>query len=267
VLSQDGVFSRLRDHFIGLRMDWEQGNHFKDRFGFIPGTGDQLLLDPAGTPIRHDDVATAANGFEGARKIENAVKGNGVIFGRHGVDTTPAVLDAAIARHPKRNEALRIEWFLWPEREARRRGGRYPPGINAMAAFARLPIAEVHGEIPAVLRDERFLRDHVRQFIWVRANDDAPPRIVVRRVRDGLPADLPTFLAELPMGAGDTPRLAPALDRAWLEFMKNRPLVARGYLDNEHGGWMRGRRDQMMTEDNETRRRARDGTLRPPGRP
>jgi hypothetical protein len=259
VLSQVGVFERLRDHFICLRMDWEQGNHFKQRFGFILGTGDQMLLDPAGTPIRHDAVAAAET-----RGTERARNENGVIFGRHGIDTTPAVLDAVIAKHPKKSDALRLEWFLWPEREARRRGGRYPPGIDAMAAFARTPVAEIHGAIPAALRQEQFLRDHVRQFIWVRAGGDGPPRLVVRRVRDGLPAEQPTLLAEVP--ASDASQLSPALDRAWLEFMKNRPLVARGYLENEHGGWMRSRREQMITEDEETRRRAREGTLRPPGR-
>ena len=88
----------------------------------------------------------------------------------------------------------------------------------------------------------------------------------MRRVRDGLPADQPAILTEIQIAEAETRRLSPALDRAWLEFMKNRPLVARGYLENEHGGWMRSRREQMITEDEETRRRAREGTLRPPGR-
>jgi len=260
VLSQAGVFERLRDHFICLRMDWEQGNHFKDRFGLILGTGDQMLLDPAGAPIRHEVVAAA-------KDDEPEPRGRGgVIFGRHGIDTTPAVLDAVIARHRKKSDALRLEWFLWPERESRRRGGRYPPGIDSMAAFSRMPVAEIHGAIPAALRNEGFLHDHVRQFIWVHAGDDAPPRLVVRRVRDGLPADQPAILTEIQIAEAETRRLSPALDRAWLEFMKNRPLVARGYLENEHGGWMRSRREQMITEDEETRRRARERTLRPPGR-
>jgi hypothetical protein len=261
VLSQAGVFEKLRDHFICLRMDWEQGNHFKERFGFILGTGDQMLLDPGGAPIQHEVVAAATKGDEPEPRNRG-----GVIFGRHGIDTAPAVLDAVIARHPKKSDALRLEWFLWPEREARRRGGRYPPGIDAMAAFARMPVAEIHGAIPAALRDEKFLREHVRQFLWIRAGDEAPPRLVVRRMRDGLPADQPAELAEIGITEAETRRLSPALDRAWIEFMKHRPLVARGYLENEHGGWMRSRREQMITEDEETRRRARDGTLRPPGR-
>ena len=52
MLSQQDVYSRLAGHFIGLRLDWEQGNHYRDKFGFILGTGDQLLLTPEGELIR-----------------------------------------------------------------------------------------------------------------------------------------------------------------------------------------------------------------------
>ena len=52
MLSQQAVYSRLADHFIGLRLDWEQGNHYREKFGFILGTGDQLLLTPEGELIR-----------------------------------------------------------------------------------------------------------------------------------------------------------------------------------------------------------------------
>jgi hypothetical protein len=264
VLSQRGVYEKLRDHFICLRMDWEQGNHFKERFGFVPGTGDQMLLDPRGVPISNEDVTTATGDV--AADDRQRPNRRRIIFGRNGVDTTPAVLDAVIARHPKKNDALRLEWMLWTQAPARREGGRYPPSIESMAAFARMPIAEIQGRVPPALKDERFLRDHVRQFIWTRTGDDGPSRLVVRRVRDGLPADSPTAIAEIETADGDVANLGRALDAAWLAFMKQRPLVARGYLENEHGGWMRARRDQMITEDEETRRRARDGTLRPPGR-
>ena len=48
--------------------------------------------------------------------------------------------------------------------------------------------------------------------------------------------------------------------------MKDRPLVAKGYLDNPHGRWMRGQAEQMTTEEHQIREKARQGTLLPPGR-
>ena len=54
MLSQPEVYSRLAARFIGLRFDWEQGNHYKNKFGFILGTGDQMFLTPTGEAIAHD---------------------------------------------------------------------------------------------------------------------------------------------------------------------------------------------------------------------
>jgi hypothetical protein len=65
---------------------------------------------------------------------------------------------------------------------------------------------------------------------------------------------------------GPPEALGKALDQAWLTYMKDRPLNARGYLENPHGGWMRSVKDQMLTEESEIRRRAAAGTLLPPGR-
>ena len=73
------VHTRLAEKFIGVRFDWEQGNHYKTKFGFIPGTGDQLLLTPGGELIRSE-------------KPDKSGKPT-VIYGRHGCDTTGAVLD------------------------------------------------------------------------------------------------------------------------------------------------------------------------------
>jgi hypothetical protein len=61
-------------------------------------------------------------------------------------------------------------------------------------------------------------------------------------------------------------KLGEALDAAWLAYMKDRPLVAKGYLDNPHGRWMRGQAEQMTTEEQQIREKARAGTLLPPGR-
>jgi hypothetical protein len=138
-----------------------------------------------------------------------------------------------------------------------------------------MPIAEIAGPIPASLRDDEFLRRHVRQFLWTEAADDenegSEPTIragtiTLRRVRDGLAAHKPLVLAQLDGEKISSHGVGSALDAAWLDYMKDRPLVARGYLENEHGNWMRGRRDQMIAEDDETRRQARLEILRPPGR-
>lgn len=253
MLSREDVYPILAKRFVCLRLDWEQGNHFRDRLGFILGTGDQLILDPAGRV-----VPAAGVGADGKTPV---------LFGRHGRDTTGDVLRDIADRQTAegRGDALAIDWFFWPRHASRRAGGFYPASPDAIAAFARMPQAVVHGEIPQALRDEAFLRRHVRQFIWVRGPADGPGRIEVRRVRDGLPEGMPTALAEIRPGDMTINDLGRALDAAWLEYMKDRPLVARGYLDNPHGKWMRSVGEQMIFEDEEVRRRARAGTLRAPG--
>lgn len=132
MLSKPAVYSRLRDGFIGVRFDWEQGNHYKDRIGFILGTGDQLLLTPRGKVIPPDE------GKDGKPAK---------VYGRHGQETTAEVLDRVMAQHPADAEppVLRMEWFLWPSKPARRPGGQYPVPSQAAAQYARLPIATVDG--------------------------------------------------------------------------------------------------------------------------
>ena len=252
MLSKPEVYARLANSFIGLRFDWEQGNHFKEKFGFILGTGDQMLLTPAGQPIPHDEKTKDGR--------------PSTIYGRHGCDTTGPVLDKIVAAQPKKSDELRLEWFLWPEKPSRRPGGRYPAPLNSIAGYARMPIAVVQGEIPEALRDSTFLRWHVRQFIWARGETNGATRIVVRRVKDGLKAGLPSELAEIDARKLSKAELGKALDRAWIEYAKNRPLTARGYLENPHGKWMRSVADQMITEEKEVRTRAAAGTLLAPGR-
>ena len=252
MLSKPEVYARLADNFVGLRFDWEQGNHYKEKFGFILGTGDQMFLGPDGKPIAHGEKTKEGR--------------SSAIYGRHGCDTTGPVLDKIAGVHPKKSDELRLEWFLWPDKPSRRVGGRYPAPLNSIAGYARMPIAVVQGEIPGALRDSNFLRWHLRQFIWARGETNGPTRVVIRRVKDGLKAGLPNEIAELDAARLSKEELGKALDSAWIEYMKNRPLTARGYLDNPHGKWMRSVGDQMISEEQDLRSRAAAGTLLAPGR-
>lgn len=249
MLSNGMIWPVLAGGFVGLRLDWEQGNHHRDAFGFVLGTGDQLLLQPDSKPI------PPADGSQ--------------VYGRHGEDLTPDVLARArrVAGAEGRIRELNLDWFLWPRKpSAKRQGGFYPPDIDAAAQYARLPIVEIDGSIPEALRDPGFLMRHLRQFIWKRGDSSGESALRIRRVRDGLREGMPTGLATLRGGQLEADVLGGLLDDAWLAYMKDRPLTARGYLENEHGGWMRGVAPQMREEDAAIRRRAREGTLAAPGR-
>ncbi|MGH8247281.1 MAG: hypothetical protein ACREUU_12725, partial [Gammaproteobacteria bacterium] len=100
----------------------------------------------------------------------------------------------------------------------------------------------------------------------VRGRTNGESRLLVRRVKDGLKEGLSTELAELRPATMSPKQLGESLDGAWLTYMKDRPLTARGYLENQHGKWMRGQAIQMTNEDDELRARAAAGTLLPPGR-
>lgn len=245
MLGRPEIYGRLAKNFVGLRFDWEQGNHYKEKFGFILGTGDQLLLDPSG-------------------RLVTPCKGR--VYGRHGCDTTAAVLDDVIAKYPSKSEELRMDWFWWNPKRSKREGGSYPPSPASIATFARLPMARVDGSLPPALENSEFLRWHVRQFIWVRGTTNAPSRVTIERVKDGLPAGLPTELAAFDPGKLSLEALGKELDNAWTSYMKDRPLAARGYLENPHGGWMRSVKDQMLSEESGIRQRAATGALLPPGR-
>lgn len=157
-----------------------------------------------------------------------------------------------------------MDWFWWTSKPSKRSGGSYPVAYTAIAGYARLPIAVVEGPLPAALGDSKFLEWHVRQFIWVRGRTNVPSRIIIQRVKDGLKPGLDTEVAGLTSSTSTA--LGKALDAAWLTYMQDRPLTARGYLENPHGGWMRSVKEQMLSEETEIRRRAAAGTLLPPGR-
>ncbi|HTD87892.1 MAG TPA: hypothetical protein VK850_15055 [Candidatus Binatia bacterium] len=245
MLSRPEIYERLSKNFIALRFDWEQGDHYKDKFGFILGTGDQLLLDPNGNLIPPC---------------------KGTVYGRHGCDLTGALLDDVSGKYSPKANDLRIDWFWWNTKASSRKGGFYPPSPASIATYARLPIAKVEGPVPAALNNSDFLRWHVRQFIWVRGSTNGASRITLERVKDGLSPGLSTELAVLDPNAFSLEALGHELDHAWFVYMKDRPLAARGYLENPHGAWMHSVKDQMLSEESEIRRRAKVGTLLPPGR-
>lgn len=248
MLSNADLWPILAEKFVAIRLDWEQGNHYRERFGFVLGTGDQLLLKPEGDRIPPADGK--------------------MVYGRHGEDITPEVLARARRASGAASsiEKLDIDWFLWSRKSSTRKGGFYPPPVEAIAQYARLPIAEIDGPMPPALEDSVFLKKHVRQFIWKRGKPGGDAVIRLRRVRDGLPDSLDSHLATLRGEQLELPKLGDELDRAWLIYMKDRPLTARGYLENEHGRWMRQVAPQMLQEDKSVRARARAGTLLPPGR-
>ena len=172
MLSRPQVYEKLARSFVCLRLDWEQGNHFKDRFGFVLGTGDQMILDPAGNVLSPQSLDLGDK--------------PGVLFGRHGCDTTGEVLDRVISRHAVigGKEEFKLDWFLWSVKPTRRPGGRYPASAKAIAGFARLPIATVQGALAEALTDPGFLRWHVRQFIWERGPAEGPGLVTISRVRE-----------------------------------------------------------------------------------
>jgi hypothetical protein len=249
VLSRPDLYPKLADHFVSVMFDFYQGQHYKAKVGVHLGTGDQLFLDPQGNAI-----PTGRTGKDGRPTV---------VYGRHGLDTTPEVLDSILAKHPPKAgpPALRLEWFLFPDKYP----WPNPATVAAVAQYARMPMATIEGPMPAPLEDAAFLRWHVRQFLWVRGKADGPSRIVVRRVRDGLPEGTPTDLGAVDgtLGAAE---LGKALDEKWRAYMKERPFTARGYHENPHGKWMRSVKDQMIGEDESIRRQALAGTLAAPGR-
>jgi len=250
VLSRPEIHSRISENFVGIMFDFYQGAHYKARMGVHLGTGDQLFLDPSGAPIPTGK----------AKKDGSPV----VVYGRHGLDTTAEVIDAILAKHPPKPapHELKLEWFLfpasfpWPN----------PARVDAVAQYARMPIAVLEGEIPAPLRDPGFLRWHARQFLWVRGKADGPSRIAVRRVKDGLKPGASPDLGAIEAAGLGAAELGKALDEKWLGYMKERPLTARGYHENPHGKWMRSVKDQMIGEDEAVRAQAQADTLLAPGR-
>jgi len=237
VVSHPEVSRRLQQ-FVCVRLDWDQMTAQRERWRGLT-QGNQVLLTSAG------EIADEA-----------APHGR-----RYPIDELLPLLDRILAAHPAPappRHALRLEWFWWnPKRQG------YPGhfGAEAVAKLDRKPVLTVSGPLPAWLGRDPFLRRHLRQFIWTRGSEDGEATLTVRMLEPHERELLSVSLAET-----DARRLGEALDAAWLEYMRLRPLVARGYIDNPYGNWLKGVMERAAAEEIARREQALTGTLRPPGR-
>jgi hypothetical protein len=212
----------------------------KRRHGLLGTTqGNQVLLDPKGKYI------------EGIQP-----RGR-----RYQIDELAALLDRVHKEYPGHNgrrDDLKLDWFYVDRFAA---GARGQLSGSFVSQVDRKPLAIVEGRDVNLLKDSNFLRRHVRQFIWERGRTDGPPRIILRQFS---PAR--TDLATVDLAADDAAKVSEPLDAAWLSYMKDRPMVARGYIDNPHGNWLRGVMEQIHLEEVQVRAAAEAGSLVPPGR-
>ena len=238
------VRTRLAKNFVALRIDWEQGRHYKDKLGRIPGTGNQTMLDLDGNPMKE---------FGGVDAFAS----------RYNRPLTAKVLDDIVGKFPTKDPQppLRIEWFLWPVE----RKGMWPASVGDIANYARLPQAWIEGPMPEALRNPDFLRWHVRQFLWIRGSEKGESRIVVKRVREGMKAEMPAEIAAID-ASQPLEKVGKALDGAWMTYMKDRPRTARGYSENQHGKMFDRIKDDMSGDEDAIAERAKAGTLLAPGR-
>jgi len=245
VFSNPDVRVRLMRNFVGLRIDWEQGKHYKDKLGRIPGTGCQTMLDLQGNPLKEfggiDAFATRYNRL-----------------------LTPKILDEIAARFPAKPQQppLQIGWFLW----STERKGMWPASVEDISNYTRTPQAWIEGPMAPALLNSDFLRWHVRQFIWIRGSEKGESRIVVKRVKEGLKPGLPTEIAAVPAGSASLPEVGKAPDQAWLTYMKDRPRTARGYSENPAGRMFDGIKGHMIGQEEALSAQAAAGTLLAPGR-
>lgn len=245
MFSNPEVRVRLMKNYVGLRIDWEQGKHYKDKLGRIPGTGCQTMLDPQGNPMKEfggiDAFATRYNRL-----------------------LTPKILDEIATRFPAKPQQppLQIAWFLWTTG----RQGMWPASVDDISNYTRTPQAWIEGPMPAALLNSDFLRWHVRQFIWIRGSQKGESRIVVKRVKEGLKPGLSTEIASIPAESGSLSDFGKALDQAWMTYMKDRPRTARGYSENPAGRMFEGIKGHMIAREEMLAAQAAADTLLAPGR-
>lgn len=223
-----------------VRLGWEAMQQAKKRHGLLGTTqGNQVLLDPKG-------------------KFIDGIDPRGR---RYKVDELASLLDRVHKQYPghaDRRDDLKLDWFYVDRFAAATRGQLSGSFVSQVD---RKPLAIVEGEDADLLSKSDFLRRHVREFIWERGKKDGPPRIVVRQF-----APTETDLATIDLAKTDESAVSEQLDAAWRTYMKDRPMVARGYIDNPHGNWLRDVMEQVHQEEVEVREAAEAGTLAPPGR-
>ena len=205
----------------------------------IPTQGNQVLLDPHGNYMP---------GIEPRGK-------------RYRIPELLELLDRVLEQHPphpERGDDLQLAWFLWNPEEQGLPGHFGAPFISRLD---RRPVLTIHGEQPEWLEDGAFLRKHLRQFIWTRGPAEDGPRITIRQLEPQ-----PAELASCHPDEVTPDALSRTLDRVWLDYMRVRPLVARGYIDNPHGNWLKGVMEEVHREELRLRDEALRGTLLPPGR-
>ena len=237
MVSHPEVARRLRQ-FVCLRLDHDQMQKHKGRLR-VPTQGNQVLLTPAGEYVPGTDP-----------------RGK-----RYPVPEFVALLDRVLKDYPPKaatKDDLRLAWFWWNPKDQGLPGHF---GADAVSRLDRKPVLTVSGPVPDWLDRPNYLRKHLRQFVWTRGPKAGEPRLVVRQLEPE-----PKELLSLDLRAADPDAVSRALDRAWLEYMKVRPLVARGYIDNEHGRWMRKVMEEAHREEQRVREEAARGTLLPPGR-
>ena len=238
MVSHPDINRRLRE-FVCVRMDWEQMQKHKRRWQ-TPVQGNQVLLDPKGDYIP---------GTEPRGK-------------RYPTSELAPLLDRALEQFPpdpRRKDDLKLSWFLWNPKDYGLSGNF---GADAVSKLDRKPVLTLSGPVPAWLERPEFLRKHLRQFIWTRGRESGPSRIVLRQVEPQ-----PQELASLTLDSTGPGQVSGALDRAWQSYMAVRPLVARGYIDNPHGRWLKPVMERAHQEEVAVREQALNGTLKPPGRP
>jgi acylphosphatase len=237
VVSNPDVLKRLKE-FVCLRLDHDQMQKHKGRLR-VPTQGNQVLLTPKGEYVPDTEP-----------------RGK-----RYPVADFVALLDRVLKDyppHPERKDELKLAWFWW---EPRKQGLPGHFDASAISRLDRKPILSISGPVPEWLDRSDMLHRHVRQFIWTRSGSDEKGTIAIRQLE-------PERNELLALGLEMTSReeVSQALDRVWLEYMKERPMVARGYIDNPHGNWLKRVMEETHKEEVSVRESAIKGLLSPPGR-
>jgi hypothetical protein len=239
VVSHDAIRTRL-ENFVCARLGWEAMQQAKNRHGLVGTTqGNQVLLDPQGKYLE---------GLDPRGK-------------RYEIKELVAELNRIHEQYPGhtgRRDDLKLEWF-YVDRFAKEARGQLDGQF--VSKVDRKPLVMVEGRASSLLQDQEFLRRHVRSFIWERQVADDAPRLTVWQFE-------PTRkeLVTIDLSSASMEEVSRQLDAAWLAYMQDRPMLARGYIDNAHGKWLRAVMEEVYREEVQLRDAATAGTLLPPGR-